>query len=396
METTKKFQRSKIIYTLMTILLFLPISSFGIEQAGAQTHNFKMISTIEYSGQGQYRSQAESVSIVSREGLDGDMVRYNIRSTNSGTPGQEGPADNLSYIIDTKTRRLLSESGEMSLLENINNQCVKSFRKLTKEDIGKSWERSFKLSVPGTHLPGELKFNLKAIGLKTDSQGKMIAVRAMSEPFFLNISTNKKKPQTIKCDIGAVYLFDTEVENIYLSVSVFEATTKFHGYDEKFRNEVATYMTDSSGAPVNLGGIGKEFEQLVRKLGLSREELKVTKKVTLPGWIQTDILKTAQACGICAATACEGALNPVITVCAVSARTIELQLAGKLITSGSLLTVSKALVQTVPGIGTMKIAMAPALLGGGIGTVGTIAGGTAGAIAAASGSSSSESRSPSE
>jgi hypothetical protein len=195
-----------------------------------------------------------------------------------------------------------------------------------------------------------------------------------------------------------VYLFDTDVEQVYLSVSVFDASTKMNGYDEQLRNEVATYMLDTKGKPVNLSGISKDFEKMVRKLGLKNDELKVTQKVELPQWVCTSLANTIEASNICAATACEGATNPVITICAASTQTFHLQSAGYILSTGVPMTVSKALVQTIPGIGGMKIAMAPAIMGLSAQTAGAAAGATAGGIAIANGgsSSSSNARSPSE
>jgi hypothetical protein len=62
------------------------------------------------------------------------------------------------------------------------------------------------------------------------------------------------------------------------------------------------------------------------------------------------------------------------------------------------MTVSKALVQTIPGIGGMKIAMAPAIMGLSAQTAGAAAGATAGGVAIAAGGSSdsSSARSPTE
>jgi len=351
-----------------------------------QSHRFKMISTIEYSGKGQYRSQAESYFTASKKILDNDMVSYTITSdkTNpiSGT-GSLG-SNELHFVINRNTRQILCDDEQLKFIENVNNQCVKSFKKLTREDIGKSWTRTFAITVPGSALPQELVFNLKAAGLDTKKQGKTIAVRAVSKPFTLNLTNNEGKSGQVNCKIGAVYLFDSQVEEVYLSVSVFEAKTKMNGYDETLRNEVATYRVNSDGKPVDLTGLSKEFEQLIRKVGLSVKPLKMVKKVALPGWAQTEIINTVKATNICAATACEGAINPVITICAASSQMIGLQSAGAITSTGATITASKLLVQSVPGMGAMKIAAAP-LMGLGMGTTGAIAGGTAGGVAVAGG-----------
>jgi hypothetical protein len=279
---------------------------------------------------------------------------------------------------------MLSQNPELSFLETINNQCIRNLKKITSHDIGKSWEQTFSLSSPGYELPEQIKFSLNATGFKTN-ENEMIAVRALSEPFTVNISGPNGKTGTVKCKINAVYLFDTDVEEIYLSVSVFDATTKMNGYDEHLRNEVATYRLDEEGLPVRLNGISKDFEKLIRKLGLKRDELKLTQKVELPRWIRSSLMNTVEASNICAATACEGALNPVITVCAATCHTLQRHSAAYLSTTGTAFTISKVLVQTIPGIGSMKIAVAPAIIGMSAGNIGIVAGATAGGVTIAGG-----------
>lgn len=392
---------STILAVLVISLMFMKLPMLCAADSDAQTHDFKMISTIEYSGKGQYRSQAETVFTVNKQTLSDDMVSYKILtkpvSSTSKTDTVYSVPDEMSFVLNKDTRQIISESDSVSLLEKINNQCTKSFTKLSTKDIGRTWEQSFRLSVPSVLLPEEYKFSLKAIGLKTDAYGEMIAVRAISQPFVLYVTGNKGKTEPIKCKISTVYLFDSEVENIYLSVSVFEGSTKMNGYDETVWHEVATYRLTDQGKAVDLTGLSKDFEQLVRKLGLKRNELKVVDKVSLPQWVRYDLLKAAQAANICAATASEGAINPVITICAASSRVFELQVVGKLATTGSMVTVSNSLVHAVPGVGAMKIAAAPAFAGVGVGTAGAAAGATGGAIAIANnGSSSSDERSPTD
>jgi hypothetical protein len=396
-RSKKKFEFVKKFYCVAVCLLFLQLAVATYGQSGSQTYNFKMISTIEYSGKGQYRSQTENTYVVRKQSLANDMVNYSIGvKDNEGTSHKGQIPEEMVFTVDKNTHQLLTQSSELSFLETINNQCIKSFRKLTKQDAGRNWEQVFELSVPGSVLPERIKLSLNAAALKTNEDG-MIAVRALSEPFTVNITGPKGTVEPVKCRVSSVYLFDTSVENIYLSISVFDATTKMNGYDEQLRNEVATYRLDGEGLPVRLNGISKDFEKLVRKLGLKRDALKVTQKVSLPQWIRSGLMNTVDASNICSATACEGALNPVITICAATTQTFHLQSAGYWLSTGSAMTVSKALVQTIPGIGGMKIAMAPAaIMGMSAGTAGTVAGATAGgiAIAGGGGGGSDDARSP--
>jgi hypothetical protein len=377
-----QFEAVKILFVLGMCLLFLqgPMAVYG----KTSDSSFKMISTIEYSGKGQYRSQTENTYTIRKENLPNNVVNYTIspKSDNIAAECKGRVPKEMVFSVDKNTRQMLSQNPELSFLETINNQCIRNLKKITSQDIGKSWEQTFSLSAPGYELPEQIKFSLNATGFKTN-ENEMIAVRALSEPFTVNISGPDGKTEAVKCTINAVYLFDTDVEEIYLSVSVFDATTKMNGYDEHLRNEVATYRFDEEGNPVNLSGISKDFEQLIRKLGLKRDELKVTQKVELPQWIKSSLVNTVEAANISAATACEGALNPVITICAASAQTFQLQSAGCFLPIGPPLTVSKMLVQTIPGIGSMKIAVVPAIMGIGAGNIGIIAGATAGGVAIA-------------
>jgi hypothetical protein len=379
------FVKDLFLTALIATLVLISQIARATEQ-GTQTHRFKMISTIEYSSKGQNRSQAESFFTVTKKTLDNDMASYTITSEKDNLFSSSGAKSNeVSFVVDRNTRQILSENEQMKFIENVNNQCVGTFKKISKADIGKNWERAFAIKVDGCAFPPQLVFNMKAAGLETKKQGHTIAVRAVSKPFVLNLTETQGKSGQVSCKIATVYLFDSEVEEVYLSVTVFEANTKMNGYAETLRSEVATYRVDTDGKAVDLTGLSKEFEQIVRKVGLSVKPLKVTKKVELPQWVRTDIINTIKATNICAATACEGALNPVVTIFAASSQMIGLQGTGMIIGSGTALTVSKVLVQTVPGIGAMKIAVAPLIGGMGLGTTGAIAGGTAGGIAVAGG-----------
>lgn len=75
-----------------------------------------------------------------------------------------------------------------------------------------------------------------------------------------------------------------------------------------------------------------------------------------------------------------GAPNPVITVCIPAARTVGAQSLGQIPSIGTFATaetVAGSLGKSVVGIGTMKIAAAPAVLGMGLGTATTVAAGGA-------------------
>jgi hypothetical protein len=327
-------------------------------------------------------------------------VQYLVSSNNfnlgegSQTPGQQPSARELSFVIDNQTKYISTDSKDLELLEKINNRCVGELEKITRDNIGKTWKQSFTMPFLNQLLPGELNLTLTAIQLRTNVFGEMIAVRALSEPFVIKATNAKGATEDVRAKINAVYLFDSKMEEIYMSISVFEAETNSK---EKLRHEVATYKTDATGKSVDLSGLGSEFEKLVRKVGLTANTLKVTKSSPLPQWAQYEGLGAAQVASICSATACEGAPNPVATIYIPASRTVALQSLGRLASMGKIGAISTALATNVTGVVGMKIAVAPALLGGmgGLGAAGAVAGGATAVAVAASGAGGGNDRSPS-
>jgi len=387
----------------LIMVLFLPFAKSGLAAEGESTQHYKMLSSLEYSGEGQFRNQVETILTVKKQFLSDERVRYFISSNNfdllnGNQDAEQSSFSELSFVIDEQTGRLSGSSGEdISFLEKVNNQCIKSLQKITKDNIGKTWKQSFSMPFLEHLFTGELKMTLTAIQLKTEVFGEVIGVRALSEPFVVKATGAEGKAGDIKSRINAVYLFDPEIENVYLSISVFEATTNINGSSEKLRHEVATYMTDSSGASVNLNGLGKGFEKFVKKVGLSSKPMKVTKEASLPQWAQYEGLAAGQVSNVCAGLACEGAPNPVAPLCIPTARTVALQSRGALISFGRMGTISGTLATNVTGLGGMKIAAGPLIMGVSPATAGLVAGGgTAAAVGAGGGGGGGSSRSPEE
>jgi hypothetical protein len=404
MKSTRNFcsiGKSCLLITLvMAICVPLGTVALGADDV---VENYKMLSTLEYSGKGQFRNQVETLLTVKKHFLSDDQVRYFISSKEFGlggtstSPDQEPSANGLSFIISRKSGHISEAGQEMGLLEKIHNSCAASLKHTTKENIGKTWKESFKLSSLNYSLPEELNLTLTAIQVNTGRFGPMIAVRALSEPFTVKVLRVSEKMQNVTSRVAAVYLFDPAVENIYLSITVFEGTTNITGVKETFRHELAAYRTTADGTSVNLEGLGKDFERFASKVGLSNQALKVEKQAPLPQWAQSEGLHAAQAGGICAAMACEGAMNPVATITMPASQMMALQSAGKLAPAASGQTISSVLVKSIPGMGGMKIAVAPvAFLGIGATPAAAIAGGTVGTVAVAGGfdSGGSDSRSP--
>lgn len=370
MDSTKN--RRKCCWAKQSLYLTIALSiapSLLFAKAGPAVESkdvqyFKMLSTVECTGKTQFKNRAETLFAVRKQSLSDDKVRYLLSTSDFDPVGdntelsQDSGANEFSFIIDKKTKALSVDSEELGLLEMVNNHCVIALTKVTKKNIGKTWKQSFNMPFLDHLFAGELKFTLTAIPLKIKVLGEMIAVRALSEPFAVS-STKGSGVRTIRARINAAYLFDPEMEDVYMSISVFEAKTKRNGSKEKLRHEVATYKTDETGAPPDFRGLGKDFERFVRKLGLTRKGIKVVKESALPQWAQSEGLYAAQVANICAALGCEGASNPVATVCIPAARTIALQSSGRLAAAGQMATVSASLAKSIPAVGAMKIAVAP-------------------------------------
>lgn len=382
---------SGLIIALCAIL-WTPLcqAGIGIYDQNQDIEHYKMLSTVEYTGEGQFRHQVETTLKVQKDYISQDKVRYTVSSRDfdlSRTETNPDPdSQELSFIIDEKTKRLSSGGSNLTLLEKVHNYCQNSLQKVTTQNIGKTWKQTFDLSSFDYSLPKKLTFTLTAMEENTDTYGKMIAVRALSEPFVVKVVKAQEGLKDVKARIRAAYLFDSEIEDIYLSISVFEATGDINSSNEKLRHEVATYKTDSMGVAVDMKGLSTDFEKFIRKVGLSSEEIEVAKEVPLPRWARAEGLRAAQVGNVCAATSCEGAINPVVTVCLPVARTVALQSYSTIASAGQIGSIGTILAKSIPAMQGMKIAMAPAWAGLGLGTaahVTTLAGATAGGIAIA-------------
>jgi hypothetical protein len=374
-----KHSCSAIVFSLLLAGVF---AEAGLTEENESVQYFKMLSTVEYSGKNQFKNQIESLFTTRKQSVSGDKVQYFI-SSNDFKLGESG--EEFSFIVDEKTRQISGLGRDLTLVERVNNECVKSLEKISAENIGKTWRQSFDLSFLGEAFPPKLEFTLTAIKLKTAALGELIAVRALSEPFVVKAVRADGKIGDIKSKIGAVYLFDLEAKQVYMSVSTFDAGTNINGFNEKLRHEVATYMTDKEGTSVNFDGLNKKFEKLVKKIGLVKKNVKIKKESPLPQWARSEGLLMSQITGVCAATACEGALNPVVMICMPVARTLALQSFGTLASVSGASAVSAALTSSVPAIGGMNLAGGATIMGVGVGTAGAVAGGTAGGTVAVAG-----------
>ena len=392
---------------LAFVVALLSGSSLAQDNGGQDgVQYYKLLSTVEYNGEGQHRDQVETMFTVKRQPLAGDKVRYSIATNGYNlTDGQakvdqDSAEGGISFVVDRATNQISVDNRELSFFEMVNNECVKSLKKATKDNVGKTWKQSFPLAFNEVSLPENLTFTVKAIRVQTDVMGEMVAVRALSEPFrykALKPVTEESKEQepemgVIQSRIGTVYLFDPDIEAVYLSISVFEAKTKMSGDWEVLRHEIATYKTDESGEALDLTGLGKSFESLVKGLRLSSKGVDVVDVVPLPQWAWSEGLMASQVSNICASTACEGAVNPTILMNMPAMRTMALQSLGTLnplpgyAMAG---TVTGTLGAGVPAVGSLNIAAAAPFLGIGMGPAAAVGGAAAGGAAALSGGGAS-------
>jgi hypothetical protein len=284
---------------------------------------FKMISTVEYTGDGQYRNQTENAYSVTKEVFANDRVRYSFVTDDPNTDVKRRTASDYSFVIDRTTGIMSAAGREMAFWSQVSNATVKSLDKVTKDYVGKTWKQTVDLSSVDKTPINEVSFTLTAIDVRTRAFGNMIAVRALSEPFFLTID---KGP--LRCQMNTVYLFDQDVDSAYLAISVFASSTDARGMQETFRHEVATYRTDSAGKPLDLSDVGKDFEALVARVGLRKDSLQITKETDLPNWAKVKGISAAQVANICAGAVCEGALNPAGLITIPTAKSLTPGAAG--------------------------------------------------------------------
>lgn len=388
----RKMNKAKNYFILITLLCsmlwpHLCLANYWGESSNVEVGYQKVLSSIEYKGDGQFKHQVESFLTVEKEQLTGERTRYSIYSKDFEESQSNVGQEPVTFIVDGQTGLISSDSGgSLTMLERVNNNCINSLQEKTKDNIGKTWKQSFDLSSYDYSFPKKITFTMTAISVKTDQYGRMIAVRALSEPFNVSVINSDGKVKEVKSRIRSAYLFDNEIDEIYLSLSVFDASADINSKNEKLRHEVATYKTDSEGVAVDLGGLGKDFESFVRKVGLTSQDFKVEKEITLPQWAQSEGLRAFQVSNICAAVSCEGALNPVTTLTMPEAKIAALQSTNRIVSSQKVSSIGTMLAKNVPALGGMKIAVAPVWAGYGIITaksVTALTGATAGGLAIA-------------
>ena len=308
---------------------------------------YRMQSVLEYSGKTQFCNKADTIFTANKHQLSDEKVRY-VLSTDriagiaaepvpSAAEGMPSSLKELSFVIDRKNQHLSQSDNNLALLEKVANQCAASLKKVTGGNVGKTWKQDFDLSAVGESVPGKLTFTLTAIPIKTQAHGKLIAVRALSEPFPAPITGG-----TALCRMNCAYVFCPAFEEIFFSASVFGAMTNCNGYSERLKHTVTTWKVDAAGEPAKFDELGrdKDFARLIGKLGVS-EPVRVVKAAPLPQWARSEGVRAAQVANLCASVSCEGALNPVATIYLPAASTVGLQSFSESLTLNKIMTAAE-------------------------------------------------------
>ncbi|MHC4170483.1 MAG: hypothetical protein ACYSWQ_26375, partial [Planctomycetota bacterium] len=305
-------ERRNMLSLCSVLVLLLAMGSAGWTAENESVQQYKMRSVLEYSGKTQFCNKVETVFTAKRHLLDDGKVKYVVSADEVAGLGNSVPSSlkELSFVVDRKTQHLSGADKGLALMEKVTNQCAASLKEVSSSSVGKTWKQTFDLSSIGNSVPGELRFTLTAIPIETRAHGELIAVRALSEPFQANITGG-----TARCRMNCAYVFCSDFEDIFMSASVFGATTNCNGYGEGLKHTVTTWKVDAAGQPAEFDELGKDkdFAKLVSKLGVTKS-VEVVKAAPLPQWARSDGIRTAQVANLCASVSCEGALNPVATI----------------------------------------------------------------------------------
>ena len=325
------------VLNLCTVFVLLSaMGSVGWTADNESVQQYKMRSVLEYSGKTQFCNKVEILFSAKKHLIDDGKVRYVVSSDEVAGLGDNvlSSLKELSFVIDRKTHHLSGAGKDLSLVEKVANQCAVSLKEVNRKNVGRTWKQTFDLSRIGNSVPGELRFTLTAIPIETQAHGELIAVRALSEPFQANITGG-----TARCRMNCAYVFCSEFEDIFMSASVFGATTSCNGYGEGLKHTVTTWKVDASGQPAEFDELGKDkdFAKLISKLGVTRH-VEITKAGPLPQWARCEGVRTAQVANLCASVSCEGALNPVATIYLPVASMVGLQSFSESLTLGATLT----------------------------------------------------------
>ena len=121
--------------TALTLLLVL-FCAVPLAAQGESVQHYKMISTVEYVGNGQFRNQVETLFTVARQPMSDNKVHYSLSTKDVGLVGgsvnsaQQLSLQGLSFVIDRDAQHLSAVGEDMAFWQKVNNDCVKSLNKV--------------------------------------------------------------------------------------------------------------------------------------------------------------------------------------------------------------------------------------------------------------------------
>jgi len=111
---------------VLSVVLLLLLGKAGLAVGNESVEHYKMISTVEYTGKGQFKNQVETLLTVRRRSLMDDKVWYSLSTDDFDLVGdnlgidEQSVSRELSFVIDKKTG-YLSGGENLMLWEKINN-----------------------------------------------------------------------------------------------------------------------------------------------------------------------------------------------------------------------------------------------------------------------------------
>jgi hypothetical protein len=378
MEATKEIvfsHRDFWLRLLLVVVIGLLTGQNGYAQqrklTEQRTDYFKLISTVEYTAKRgsesrQYRHQAEPWFAVTTIPQTDSQRRYHLitgdlRFLNRYLQQKYENAGEINYELIEK-RLIAGVDSDLSALQKMNNECVKTIGGKAPNKIGEQWKCKFNLGIFNHYsLPKELKFTVTSIKVPTDKLGDLVAVRAVSDPFLVKAAAQIEGYGYVRCKIASVYLFDpymyeTGEEDVYVGATVFLAATGMDDMTQQYRWEFGIYKTDTEASAIDMNGLSRDLEGFVRDIQLIPEPIQVKNSCCPPMWAQSEIANAAQLASACAAVACEqNIVNPVASIYLASARVYSLQQEYLLAASPQERSVCQALRGDVREIGQMNI-----------------------------------------
>ena len=92
--------------------------------SGSLQH-YKMISTVEFSGKGQYRNAVETLLSVKKEVLRDNQVRYSLSARDYDLSGSGASMPGvISFVVDPQTKQITDADKDLVLFEKVTNECV--------------------------------------------------------------------------------------------------------------------------------------------------------------------------------------------------------------------------------------------------------------------------------